>query len=137
MTPVEQGRTSPGAMPRRPAAAAQTVSLASTPPGAQTLEILLLIRMAPSLGSARRLRPTITGAPGKAFLVKTAAKSGVGASRAMSVSVIFEGLGASLGTKSKRAVPTRKPCGRAAWAVSQARWASREGKVFWVLGTGG
>jgi hypothetical protein len=82
-------------------------------------------------------RPTMTGAPGKAFLVNTAAKSGVGASRAMSVSVIFEGLGASLGRNSKRVVPTRKPFGRAAWAASHARCAAREEKVFWVLDTRG
>ena len=61
--------------------------------------------------------------------VNTAAKSGVGRSSAMRVSVIFAGLGASRGMNSKRAVPTRKPAGSAAWSASQARCAARSGKV--------
>ena len=80
MTPVELGRTSEGAIPRSPAASAQTRSAASTPPGAQTLEILLLTMIAPSAGPPSRRRPTTTGAPGKAFRVNTAAKSGDGRS---------------------------------------------------------
>ena len=45
------------------------------------------------------------GAPGKALRVNIAAKAGVGWSSAMSVSVIFAGLGASRGTKSNRVRP--------------------------------
>jgi hypothetical protein len=57
--------------------------------------------------------------------VNIAAKCGVARSSAMSVSVIFAGLGASRGTKSNRVVPTRNPAGRAACDASQARWAAR------------
>ena len=67
--------------------------------------------------------------------MKTAAKSGVGWSSAMSVSVIFAGLGASRGVKSNRIVPTRKPAGSRACDASQAWCASREAKVRWVLDT--
>ena len=100
------------------------------------MEILLLTMMALRVGSPSRWRPTITGAPGKALRVKTAAKFGVGRSSAMRVSVIFAGLGASRGVKSNRAVPTRKPAGSAACAASHAWWASREANVREVLGTG-
>ncbi len=77
----------------------------------------------------------MTGAPGKALRVNIAAKSGVGWSSAMSVSVIFAGFGTSNGVKSKRVVPTRKPAGRAAWVASQARCSAREANASWVLGT--
>lgn len=114
-------------------------SAVSTPPGAQTLEILLFTMIAPSAGdSASRLRPTMTGAPGKAFLVNIAANpapAASGWSSAMSVSAIFAGLGASTGVKSKRAVPTRNPRGSAAWEASHARCSAREEKVRSVLGT--
>ena len=113
ITPVELGSTWVGPRPSRRAVSAQTRSAVSTPPGAQTLEILLFTMIAPSVGSLRRLRPTRMGAPGNAFLVNIAAKSGVGRSRAMRVRVIFAGLGASRGTKSKRVVPTRNPAGSA------------------------
>ncbi len=53
----------------------------------------------------------------------------------MSVSVIFAGFGASLGMKSNRVVPTRKPAGSAACAASQARCALRSLNVRFVLGT--
>ena len=135
ITPVEQGSTSSAFRPSSPPAATHRASLASTPPGAQTLEILLLMRMAPSFGAPKRRRPTITGAPGKALRVKSAAKSAVGSSSAINVSVMRAGLGASLGIKSNRALPTRKPCGRAAKLESQARCASRDKKTFWVLDT--
>ena len=75
------------------------------------------------------------GAPGNGLRVKTAAKSGVGSSSAISVSVILAGFGASVGVNAKRLVPTRNPRGRAAWLESQARWASRSVKVSWVLAT--
>ena len=104
MTPVEQGRTSPGAIPRRRAASAQIRSAASTPPGAHTFEILLLMTIAAELRSAEPAAAHATGAPGKAFLVNTAAKSGEGLSSAIRVSVILEGFGASAGVKSSFAV---------------------------------
>src|ERR1035438_1737475 len=97
MTPVELGRTSACENPSRRAVSAQIRSAAPTPPGAQTFEILLLTMMAARAGSPSLLRPTTTGAPGKAFLVKTAAKSGDGLSSAIRVSVILAGLGASTG----------------------------------------
>src|SRR5882724_7224310 len=75
------------------------------------------------------------GAPGNAFFVNTAAKSAVGLSSAMSVSVIFAGFGASFGTKSKRELPTRKPAGSAACVASHARCALRSGNERFVLGT--
>lgn len=77
----------------------------------------------------------MTGAPGNALRVKTAAKSGVGRSSARSVSVIFAGLGASRGVNSNRVVPTRKPAGRADCAASHARCAARLANVRFVLGT--
>jgi hypothetical protein len=80
----------------------------------QTFEILLLIMIAPSVASASRFRPTITGAPGKALRVNIAAKDVVGSSRAMNVCVIFAGFGASVGMNSKRVQPTRNPAGSAA-----------------------
>ncbi|OQB89356.1 MAG: hypothetical protein BWX86_02485 [Verrucomicrobia bacterium ADurb.Bin122] len=135
MTPVELGSTWPALRPSCFASSPQSRSEASTPPGAQTLEILLFTRIAPSVGSESRARPTITGAPGNAFLVNTAAKSGVGLSSAMSVSVIFAGFGASRGTKSKRVVPTRNPAGKVACCASQLRCASREENERAVLGT--
>ena len=68
----------------------------------------------------RRPRPAAggrrcTGAPGKALRVNTAAKSGVGRSSAISVSVIFAGFGASRGMKSKRARADAKAGGQRAW----------------------
>src|SRR5262245_55917317 len=69
ITPVELGRIWFAEKPRRRAVSAQIRSLASTPPGAQTFEILLFTMIAPSVGSSSRLRPTITGAPGNAFFV--------------------------------------------------------------------
>src|ERR1017187_6924686 len=83
MTPVELGRTEVAGTPRRRAVSPQILSAASTPPGAHTFEILLLMMIAAIPGSPSRLRPTVTGAPGKAFLVNTAAKSGLGLSRAI------------------------------------------------------
>ena len=133
ITPVELGNTSVGFSPRAAAAAAQSFSEVSTPPGAHTLEILLLTMIAPSFGSARRLRPTITGAPGKAFFVNIAAKSAVGLSSAMRVTVIFAGFGTSMGVKSKREAPTRNPRGSAALAASHARCSAREEKTSEVL----
>lgn len=135
ITPVELGSTAVAGRPRSLAVSTQTRSDVSTPPGAQTLEILLLMMIAPSAGSASRLRPTITGAPGNAFFVNIAAKSGVGRSSAMRVSVIFAGFGASFGMNSKRVVPTRKPFGKAAWLASQERCSARDEKVRAVLGT--
>ena len=54
----------------------------------------------------------MTGAPGNAFFVNTAAKSGVGFSSAIRVSVILEGFGASAGVKSKRALPDAEAGGQ-------------------------
>ena len=54
----------------------------------------------------------MTGAPGKAFRVKTAAKSGVGRSSAITVSVIFAGSGASRGVNSKRVEPDAEAGGQ-------------------------
>jgi hypothetical protein len=99
------------------------------------LEILLLTMIAPIARSARRVLPTMTGAPGKAFFVKTAAKSGEGRSSAISVSVIFAGFGASRGMNSNRVAPTRNPAGSAACFASQARWALRSENVSEVLDT--
>jgi hypothetical protein len=135
ITPVEHGSTARGARPSSRAVSAHTRSLAATPPGAQTLEILLFTMIAPSAGSPSRERPTITGAPGNAFFVNIAAKSAVGFSSATSVSVIFAGFGASRGVKSKRVVPTRKPAGSAACVASHARCSERFAKTSWVLGT--
>jgi hypothetical protein len=92
MTPVELGRISEGANPSSRAVSAQIRSDASTPPGAHTLEILLFTRIAPSDGAPSLPAADDTGAPGKAFRVKTAAKSAEGRSSAMSVSVILAGL---------------------------------------------
>jgi hypothetical protein len=50
----------------------------TTRAGAQTLETLLFTITAPSVGSWRRCRPTMMGAPGSALRVNIAAKSGVG-----------------------------------------------------------
>ena len=117
------------------AVSAHTRSDASTPPGAQTFDTLLFTTQAASRGPESRSLPTITGAPGKALRVNIAAKAGVGCSSAISVSVIFAGLGASRGTKSKRAWPTRKPAGNAACAASHARWSLRLENERSVLGT--
>src|SRR5512138_100296 len=111
MTPVDDGRTSPGAQPTSRAASAHTRSAASTPPGAQTFAILLFTTRAASAGPSARRRPTITGAPGNAFRVNLAAKAGVGRSSATSVSRMRAGFGTSTGTNSNDAVPTRKPSG--------------------------
>jgi len=81
-------------------------------------------------------RPTMMGAPGSALRVNMAAKSGVGRSRAMRVSVIFAGFGASRGMNSKRAVPTRNPAGNAAWRASHERCSARLEKLRAVLATG-
>jgi hypothetical protein len=89
------------------------------PPRAQTLEILLLITMAPSLSAESSSRPSLIGAPGKAFCVKTAPHWLVGSSGTMSVSVIVFGSGASSGTNLKLDVPTRKPLGSAQCADSR------------------
>jgi hypothetical protein len=67
--------------------------------------------------------------------VKTAAKSGVGSSSAITVSVIFDGFGASRGMNSNRVDPTRKPAGSADCPASQARWAAQSEKASEVLGT--
>jgi hypothetical protein len=136
MTPVELGRIWPGAMPSAPATPAHRRSAVATPSGAHTFEILLLTTIAPRDGSSRRRRPMMTGAPGKALRVKTAAKSGVGLSSAMRVRFMAAGLGTSTGTNSKRVEPTRKPAGKMAWVESQARCASREAKVRVVLAMG-
>ena len=112
MMPVEHGRTEFGGAPRAFAAAAATFCAASTPPGAQTFDTLLLITMACSeaAGRAVRARPTMTGAPGNAFFVNSAANDGDGLSRAMTVSVMAIVLeGSSGGTKLNDDVPTRKP----------------------------
>jgi hypothetical protein len=55
----------------------------------------------------------MTGAPGKAFLVKTPPKRSVGSSRTTRVKVIGRGsfTGLSRGKKLMRRVPTRKPRG--------------------------
>jgi hypothetical protein len=78
MTPVEEGNTCRGFSPSTRAVSVQIRSAVSTPAGAHTLEILLLMMIAPRSGSCSRWRPTTTGAPGRALRVKTAAKSGVG-----------------------------------------------------------
>ena len=44
----------------------------------------------PSAGASSRLRPTITGAPGKAFRVNRAAKAGVGRSSATSTRLMLD-----------------------------------------------
>ena len=76
-----------------------------------------------------------TGAPGNAFRVNTAAKSGEGRSRAISVSVISAGFDTSRGVKPKRVVPTRKPAGNVACVASHARWTEREEKTLAELDT--
>src|SRR5581483_3978529 len=78
MTPVELGSTWSDFTASKCATSAQTRSLSSTPPGAQTFEILLFTIMALNAGADKRFRPTITGAPGKALRVNTAPKSAVG-----------------------------------------------------------
>ena len=133
ITPVELGSTAGAPTFSSWAVSAQILSAAWTPPGAHTLEILLLMMIAASMGSFMRLLPTTTGAPGKAFLVKTAAKSGVGRSRAIRVSVIFAGFGASTGVKSNRAPPTLNPSGSLDCVRSHARCAVRSAKTICVL----
>jgi hypothetical protein len=128
MMPVELGMTDwapPGRLSAL-ATAAQTASLSSTPPGAQTLEILLLMTIACTWGdSARRFRPTMTGAPGKEFDVNIAANLSVGLSSAMRVMVILAGRsGTSRGRNSSPWVPTRKPDGRTACGARLARYSS-------------
>ena len=134
MTPVELGSTADCGTPRRRPVSAQIRSAASTPPGAHTFEILLLMMTAAIEASASRERPTTTGAPGNAFLVKTAAKACDGLSSAIRVSVILAGFGASAGVKSNRADPTRNPAGSAECAASQARCDARSVNVNCVLG---
>ena len=134
MTPVDDGRTSPGATPSSRAASAETRSAASTPPGAQTFEIFVFTTIPPSAGASSRRRPTTTGAPGKALRVNFAAKEGVGRSSATSVSFIRPGFGTSTGTNSKLVVPMRKPSGSADCASSQARCSARLAKVSEVDG---
>mmetsp|Transcript_40050 Transcript_40050/g.87458 ORF Transcript_40050/g.87458 Transcript_40050/m.87458 type:complete len:238 (+) Transcript_40050:893-1606(+) len=116
MTPVEQGRTAefPPSSPSALATPSQTSSLAATPsPAGNTLEILLFTTTACSgFPSASLLRPTMTGAPGMAFLVKTAAQSSVGLSR----QIRFRFMGRtfpviSAGENLRPAAPTRKPWG--------------------------
>ena len=65
MTPVDAGRTSLGAIPSAAAAAAQTRSAASTPPGAQTFETLLLTTMAPRRSAGQPLAPDEDGRAGE------------------------------------------------------------------------
>src|SRR3954471_16432058 len=89
ITPVELGRICVGANPSAFPVATQIRSEASTPPGAHTLEILLLMITAASDGSASRLRPMITGAPGNALRVNIAANAVVGSSSTIIVSVIL------------------------------------------------
>jgi hypothetical protein len=60
--------------PEQARPSAQTRSAAPTPPGAHTLEILLLTMIAASDGSPSLRGRRSPGAPGNAFLVKTAAK---------------------------------------------------------------
>jgi hypothetical protein len=106
ITPVELGSTWPAVRPSRRRGAAQRRSEVSTPPGAQTLEILLLIDHGPERGLARRLRPDDNRGAGKRILVNIAAKPASVRSSAISVSVhLRAGFGASRGTNSKRERP--------------------------------
>ena len=67
---------------------------------------------------------------GKAFLVNIAAKAGVGSSSAISVRVIFAGLGTSTGMNSRRVRPTRKPrAARTGPRASSMGLGGREGQV--------
>mmetsp|Transcript_23991 Transcript_23991/g.78202 ORF Transcript_23991/g.78202 Transcript_23991/m.78202 type:complete len:420 (+) Transcript_23991:752-2011(+) len=124
ITPVEAGSTdeAPPGSESASAAAAQTASESPTPSLPEhTFEILLLTTMAcRSPPAASRFRPTVTGAPQKAFLVKTAAQLLEGASATMSVRFIVARVpsAASAGEKRKPAVPTWKPDGSVASAAS-------------------
>ncbi len=133
ITPVELGSTSVGRRPRAPATAAHRRSAVASPSGARTFETLLLTTMAPRVGSARRRRPMMTGAPGNALRVKTAAKSGVGRSGASNVMLMVAAWPVSAAVNGKRVVPARNPRGKTACVASQARCASRVGKVRFVL----
>jgi hypothetical protein len=77
----------------------------------------------------------ITGAPGNAFFVKTAAKLSLGLSSARIVTAIFDGFGASTGVKSNFAVAHLKPDGSADCVASHARWDALELNSNDVLGT--
>ena len=127
MMPVEHGKTSDGdASPSARAAPAHTASADATPSGAHTLLILLLITIACSAPpAASRARPTITGAPGKALRVNSAATEGVGASSAINVAVICAVRpGISAGEKENVDAPTRKPRGRDPRARSAVSYAA-------------
>jgi len=75
------------------------------------------------------------GAPGRALRVNMAAKSGVGRSSVMSVSVILAGLGASRGMNSKRAGSDAESSGELGLAGKQVRCAAELEKVRAVLAT--
>mmetsp|Transcript_57011 Transcript_57011/g.129172 ORF Transcript_57011/g.129172 Transcript_57011/m.129172 type:complete len:276 (-) Transcript_57011:60-887(-) len=140
MMPVEQGRTirarfAAPSRPRSPSRMARSapspVQMSSddcspepgSPPG-HTLEILLLTTMAcRGPPSARRLRPTFTGAPGKALVVKSAVQASVGSSSRIKVRLMGRStrVGSSTGSKVSFDLPMRKPCGRSPW-VSRNCW---------------
>ncbi|CCI40691.1 unnamed protein product [Albugo candida] len=64
-------------------------------------------------GSFTRCLPRMIGAPGKAFLVKTALNIDVGSIGLIRLIVIVAGrCGASCGTKSKLVEPAEKPSGK-------------------------
>ena len=110
------------AKPRAVAAAAHTVSLSDTPPGAHTLEILLFTTIACTAGASSRDRPISTGAPGSAFRVNMAAKLGVGSSATMSVRFMRASfVGSSAGWNANPPTPTRNPRGRLDRAETAAR----------------
>jgi hypothetical protein len=115
ITPVDEGNTSlEDDSPSALAVEEHTSSAASTPPGAQTFETLLLITTACSFPSFSAIldRPTITGAPGNAFFVKSAANESVGLSIDIRVTVIFACIvGTSCGLNPSLCAPTRNPLG--------------------------
>mmetsp|Transcript_29360 Transcript_29360/g.67436 ORF Transcript_29360/g.67436 Transcript_29360/m.67436 type:complete len:237 (-) Transcript_29360:250-960(-) len=135
ITPVLLGRTlrPPPGRSRQVATASQTVSEAAWPSSAeQTLETLLLMTRAwRGIPEERRDRPTLMGAPGYLFLVKTAPQLSVGSSSATTVPKIFRPpiAGASTGTNVPGADPHRNPRGRDARAWRYVSYSSLSRKV--------
>mmetsp|Transcript_5518 Transcript_5518/g.22891 ORF Transcript_5518/g.22891 Transcript_5518/m.22891 type:complete len:401 (-) Transcript_5518:240-1442(-) len=140
MTPVEDGRKAPSAAglrsPRSTAhrAAASATRVASASPAAPvpTLLTLLLTTTPRTFGTSSsswwcsRRRPTRTGAPASAFVVKTPATEAVGASsNAMSATFMLAAVaGSSTGEKVRLRRCAPKPAGHGIAAIASSHEAS-------------
>ncbi len=115
MIPVDAVKKSCPEAPRSPPRVERSLSASSLPPGAQTLEILLLIRTPLTAGRASLSLPMSTGAPGKRFFVNKAAKSRVSSDNSMRERFIGRGSPTlrSSGKNLRPTVEARKPSGSA------------------------